>query len=76
MPEKASEKVDILDALKTGLLTTSSLGFGLGAIYTLAYFDMMGIGVLRNISFLFILISMLIVFNITFSLSLVDQLRS
>lgn len=74
MAEEAAEKVDIAEALKTGLLVTSSLAFGLAAIYVMAYFDALGSGMLRNISFIFVLISMLIVFNISFSLSLIDQL--
>ena len=76
MPEDATDKVDILEALKIGLLISSSMVFGLASLYLMAYLDLMGLGVLRNISFVFVLISMLVVFNISFSLSLIDQLRA
>ena len=74
MSEEASEKADVGEALKTGLLVTSSLAFGLAIIYLLAFFNSLGSGILREISFVFVLISMMIVFNISFSLSLIDQL--
>lgn len=76
MAEEADDKIDILEAVETGLLVSSGLAFSLGFIYFLAFVDVMAAGMLRQIPFPFVVVSMIIVFNLSFSFALIDQLRS
>lgn len=74
--EQAEEKLDLLDATETGMLITSSLAFGLGILYALAYLELIGEGLLGNIPFSFVVLSLIVTFNLTFAIALIDQLRS
>lgn len=76
MTQDANDKIDLSDAVLTGLLITSALAFGLGMVYAMAYFGLMGSGLLKQVPFPFVILSLIITFNLSFSFALVDQLWS
>lgn len=76
MPEEAEDKLDVFEAFKVGIMISASLTFGLATLYFLAYIDLLGLSILRQIPFALVALAMLFVFNISFAMTMVDQLRS
>lgn len=72
----AKDKIDFWSALATSALITSSLVFALASLYALTYFNLIEFGVLSDIPFSFVIFSMIAAFNLTFTITVLDQLYS
>lgn len=70
----AKDKIDLEEATANGFIITASFAFALGIIYFLTYFNIIYFSFLDNIPFIFVAFSLIIVFNLSFSYSMVDQL--
>lgn len=73
---EAEEKIDFWGAVATSIIITSALAFALGSIYTLSYFKILEMTILENIPFTFIVFSMIATFNLTFTITVLDQIYS
>lgn len=72
----AADKIDFWNAVVTSVLITASFAFALGSIYFMAYFNLLEMSILNDIPFSFIVFSMIATFNLTFTVTVLDQLYS
>lgn len=72
----ADDKIDLREALVSSIVITASFSFALGAIYFLAYINLIDIAILSDIRYIFVVFSVITTFNLIFCYNLISQVLS